>query len=156
MSQLENGQSVEIFRNVNPAKLAQVTGGASLVTSDQVVALWRDGGVSITVTGGNTDWTLREDASPVIIKEGITNWAWRGVFQTAGHIIPDSAVLFGPDEIKVVLPGEERGPVQGFTIKQGRIRGFESNPVLSNDPLRQAAVYARDVFVARQEASTPR
>lgn len=138
MSQLENGQTIEIFRNVNPAMLADVTGGASRVSEDQTIALWRDGGVNISV------------------RDGVTDFSWRGIFQGSGHVLPDSAVLFGPDEIKVVLPAGERGNVQGFTIKGGRIRGFESYP-LRSDPVRQAAIHARDVFVARQEtASQPR
>lgn len=133
MSRLENGQTVEIFRDVNPALLADVTGGASRVTEDQTIALWRDGGVNISVKGD------------------VTEWSWRGIFRESGHILPESAVLFGTDDIRVVLPAGEKGTVQGFTIKNGRIRGFESYP-LRSDPLRQAAMHARDVFVARQEA----
>ncbi|MEK7551145.1 MAG: hypothetical protein AAB532_00925 [Patescibacteria group bacterium] len=134
MSQLETGQTVEIFRDVNTAKLADVTGGASHVTKDQTIALWRNGGVNITV------------------RDGVTDWSWRGIFQGAGHILPDCAVLVVADEIKVVLPTGENGTVQGFTIASGRISRFENDP-LRSDPIRQAAIHARDVFVARQEAA---
>ena len=130
----ENGQSFEIFRNVNPAMLAATTGGASLVTADRIVALWRDGGVTTTV------------------RDGITDWSWRGDLRYSGDVVPDSAVLFSPEEITVVFPAGEHDSVQGFTLRDGRIKRFEQFPALSTDPLRQAATYARDVFVARQEA----
>ncbi len=130
----ENGQSVAIFRDVNVAMLAEKTGGAATVTPDVTIACWENGGVRIKV------------------RDGVTSWRWRDDLRYDAHIIPDSAVIFGPEEITVVFPTGEHDPVQGFTLRDGRIRRFEQFLTLSNDPLRQAAAHARDVFVARQEA----
>ena len=134
----ENGQSFEIFRNVNPAMLAATTGGASLVTADRIVALWRDGGVTTTVRDGITDWSwrggIRRDEHATGVKV-----SGRGILARFGAFLEDAAVIRRPLTAMVVFPTAPGELIQAYRVRQGRMSVVEKLPSRASDALKTAA-----------------